>query len=148
MCCRDPGCGGGLSELPPQDPAVRTHKHRPHHPEGGLVGLWGDAHQRGHGETERMKEKKHMKRMSEEFSFFFFCYVNCLHSSMERRRHKKKQVVGDKRREKGVKWGGGSDWYSFYSIITSRAQIPPSLNASLLFPALQWIRMSFIQISL
>lgn len=52
MCCRDPRRGGGLPELPPQDPAVRAHQHRPNHPESGFVCLRGDAHQRGHGERE------------------------------------------------------------------------------------------------
>lgn len=50
VCRRDPGGGGGLPELPAQDPAVRAHQYRPDHPESGLVGVRGDAHQRGHGE--------------------------------------------------------------------------------------------------
>lgn len=54
--CRDPGGGGSLPELPAQDPAVRTHQHRPDHPESGFVCVRGDAHQRGHGERMSMFE--------------------------------------------------------------------------------------------
>src|SRR4029434_5165237 len=47
--CRHSGCVRGLSELSPQNSAVRPHQHRPHHPECGPRRLSGDAHDRGHG---------------------------------------------------------------------------------------------------
>lgn len=47
---RYPGCGGGLPGLPPQAAALRSHQHRPHHPEGCQLCVAGGSHQRGHGE--------------------------------------------------------------------------------------------------